>query len=465
MSTRVICSECLKKQEEIFRLKEQVKRLQAQLRRQERKITEGYFGSSTPSSKQPVKHNSDNTSDNKNRGGAKVGHQGTGRRSMSAVQADRVEEVKLDCRCPQCNGSDFQQLHRRERSVIDFEVKRVNIVYQLERKRCKACGTVVQAKAPGVLPKNLYSNNLLAHAATEHYVNGIRLGHLERQTGVNVGSLIKAMHQLSRILTDVPDQLIEQYRQAPVKHADETGWRNDGTNGYGWLFGTTDIAIFRFRNSRSGKVAQEVFGKQQLPGVLVVDRYNGYNKAPCNIQYCYAHLLRTVQDLEKEFPDNDEVKTFVQRAAPLLADAMNLRSLPISNDEFYRRTTKTKEEIMKIMNSQANHFGIQNIQTIFRENSHRLYHWANNRDVPADNNFAERELRPLVMARKVSFGSHSDAGAKTRETLMTVLKTLKLRTKNNVTIAFANFLDQLAENPNIDVYKCLLEKERLSTRK
>jgi len=45
--------------------------------------------------------------------------------------------------------------------------------------------------------------------------------------------------------------------------------------------------------------------------------------------------------------------------------------------------------------------------------------------VPADNNRAERELRPLVIARKVSFGSQSDAGAQTREILMTVLHTLK----------------------------------------
>jgi len=465
MTTRIVCAECVTKQEEIYRLRAELKKLKTKLRIQERQITEGYFGSSTPSSQKPVKHNSDNTNDNKNRGGAKVGHQGNGRRSMSAAQADRVEEVKLDCRCPQCNGSDFQQLDRRERTVIDYEIKKVNIVYQLERKRCKTCGTVVQAKAPGVLPKNLYSNNLLAHVATEHYVNGIRLGHLERQTGVGVGSLIKSMHQLSRILKDVPDKLIEQYRQAPVKHADETGWRNDGKNGYGWLFGTKDTAIFRFRNSRSGKVVQEVFGSEQLPGVLVVDRYNGYNKAPCNIQYCYAHLLRDVQDLEKEFPDNGEIKTFVQTAAPLLADAMNLRSLPISDNEFYRRATKTKQAIIKTMNSQANHFGIQNIQNIFRENSQRLYHWANNRDVPADNNFAERELRPLVMARKVSFGSHSEAGARTRETLMTVLKTLQLQTKNNVRIAFADFLDQLAENPNIDAYKCLFVYEHLPTRK
>ncbi|MFH1562568.1 MAG: transposase [Nitrospirota bacterium] len=34
---------------------------------------------------------------------------------------------------------------------------------------------------------------------------------------------------------------------------------------------------------------------------MVVDRYNGYNKVPCEIQYCYAHLLRNVEDLEKQF--------------------------------------------------------------------------------------------------------------------------------------------------------------------
>ena len=465
MSTRIICSECIKKQEDIYRLREEVKRLKAQLRRKERKITEGYFGSSTPSSKRPVKKNSANNSEQKNRGGAKVGHKGSGRCSVSAEQADCVAEVKVECCCPTCDSSDLEVLDRRERTVINYKIKKETIVYQLERKRCKECGTVVQAKVPGVLPKNLYSNNLLAHVATEHYVNGIRLGHLERQTDVNIGSLIKAMHQLARILKDVPDKLIEEYRQAPVKHADETGWRNDGQNGYGWMFGTKDICIFRFRHTRSGKVAQEVFGQEQLPGVLVVDRYAGYNKSPCKIQYCYAHLLRDVQDLEKEFPDNDEIKTFVQTVAPLIAEAMNLRPLSISDEEFYRRATKTKEDIIKGMNSEANHFGIQHIQNIFRENSHRLYHWANNRDVPADNNFAERELRPLVMARKVSFGSHSDAGAKTREILMTVLKTLKMRTKNNVRTAgaFAAFLNQLAEYPSIDVYKTLFPKNNTST--
>lgn len=115
------------------------------------------------------------------------------------------------------------------------------------------------------------NNNLLGHVATGHYLNSIRLGHFERQTGVNAGSLIQAMHQLGRFFKDVSDKLIQEYRMAAVKHADETGWRNDGQNGYGWIFASKDTGIFRFRNSRAGKVAKEVFGEHGLPGVLVVD--------------------------------------------------------------------------------------------------------------------------------------------------------------------------------------------------
>ena len=73
MSTRIICPQCIEKQEEIYRLREEVKKLKVQLRIQQRKITEGYFGSATPSSKKPVKNNCDKPAKQKNRGGARLG--------------------------------------------------------------------------------------------------------------------------------------------------------------------------------------------------------------------------------------------------------------------------------------------------------------------------------------------------------------------------------------------------------
>ena len=172
---------------------------------------------------------------------------------------------------------------------------------------------------------------------------------------------------LLKSLKDVPNALIEAYRQADVKHADETGWRTDGNNGYAWLFCTPKISIFRIRKSRSAAVAKEVFGEKVLPGVLVVDRYNGYNKLPVEIQYCYAHLLRTVKDLEKEFPENAEIKSFVEALASQLSNAMSLRSLDITERQFKRQAAGIKKEIIRIVNSDARHPAIQNIQDIFRD--------------------------------------------------------------------------------------------------
>ena len=175
---------------------------------------------------------------------------------------------------------------------------------------------------------------------------------------------------------------------------------------------------------------------------------------PCSIQYCYAHLLRKVQDLEKNFPGNAEIKAFVEALAPLLSGAMSLRTLPISNRQFKTQATRIKNKIVKIVNRQARHPAIQTVQDIFRQKADRLYHWADDRRVPADNNLAERDLRPLVISRKISFGSQSDAGANTRQILMTILHTLKKRT-TNIAETFKAALDQLAENPTLDAYQLL----------
>ena len=47
--------------------------------------------------------------------------------------------------------------------------------------------------------------------------------------------------------------------------------------------------------------------------------------------------------------------------------------------------------------------------------------------VPSSNNQAEREVRPAVLMRKVSYGSQSERGAATRGILMTVCRTLRNR--------------------------------------
>ncbi len=111
----------------------------------------------------------------------------------------------------------------RSRTVVDGEpLKKVTVVYGLDRKWCPRCRKSVQPRVPGVLPRSLYGNHLLTHVVMQHYVYGVPLGRLEAQLGIGYGSLMAPLHRLSRWLNPVMDKLIEEYRHAPVKHADET---------------------------------------------------------------------------------------------------------------------------------------------------------------------------------------------------------------------------------------------------
>jgi transposase len=447
------CPVCLEKQRRIDALEEEVKGLRAKLRYQERKTEDGPFGSSTPSSKIPIKPNAE-PKEKKPRGG-RPGHKGNGRKSHDEEAVDRTVDVEPTTeKCPECGGP-LENKGWAQRSVVDTPSKKPQkITFNLAKRYCPHCRRNVTAQAPGVLPKSLYGNQLIADAVEMHYLHGVPMGRISEFLGIGAGSIGQLFKRCAGLFKEVSNKLIPEYRKAPVKHADETSWRTDGKNGYVWLFATPKLSVFQFGKGRSAKVPQAVFGMDPLPGVLVVDRYAAYNKVPCEIQYCYAHLLREVQDLETEFPEESEVATFVAIAAPLLSLAMALRRQPISDDEFYSRAASLREDIKSVMAQPALHLGIRRIQDIFRANERRLYHWADNKAVPADNNLAERDLRPSVIARKVSFGSVTDAGAEVRSILTTIAVTIKkLGGEPATQIKLA--LDRLAFDPKADSYLLL----------
>lgn len=454
---RAFCAGCLEKQRRIDELLEENRRLQAQLRYRERQATEGFFGSATPSAHRPVKANSAPAQQGR-KGGARPGHPGHGRSAFAATAAARVVDLPVAPRCPVC-GDALEAKGARPRSVLDIAPPQPEpILYRLHRGYCPRCHRSLQAPLPPVLPKALFGNELTAQLVWLHYGHGIPLGRLCDQLGLTLGGLIAMLHRLAKRFAPVLPQLIDEYRTAPVRHADETGWRTDGRSGFAWLFCTPTLSLFLFRPTRAAAVPREVLGDEPLAGTLVVDRYSGYNRAPCALQYCYAHLLRDVEDLGKEFPAEPEVGAFTGTLSPLLADAMHLQRRTLPDPAYYTAAAQLKERLGAVIEQPAQHLGIRQIQDIFREHPDRLYHWVTDRAVPPDNNRCERELRPTVIARKVSFGSQSEAGAKTREILMSVLHTLRKR-RADAQPHFKWVLDQLAADPQRDPFALLFSSD------
>jgi transposase len=451
------CEGCLEKQREIDRLKEEIQQLRVKLSAKKRKDKEGFFGSSTPSSQLPVKANTSAENQNK-QGGARLGHQGNGRKSHPEDSVDEVRIRQVEPFCLDCKTA-LRAKGYRERSVLDIDpitIKRV--VYRLERKQRPVCGVAREAKAEGVLPKSLLSNQLLAEIVDSHYVQGMPLARVCGRWQLNYGTVVQALHRMARMFAEVLDELKANYRQEVVRHADETPCRTDGQQGYCWLFTSARVSLHLYRQTRGAKVVEEVFGREKLEGYLVVDRYAGYNRVGCLIQYCYAHLLREMKELQTQFADEQEVEAFAQRMIELLAQAMRLQTSKPEDVEYYRAAQLIKQEIIKACLDGSHHLAVKRWQDFFVEEAEKLYHWVRDRRVPCENNRAERELRPTVIARKVSHGSQAEEGAHTREVLMSVMQTLKKRVANPRQ-KFKEVLDKGALNPKLNLSESLFQTD------
>lgn len=305
------------------------------------------FGSSTPSSKIPIKENS--TEEARNRvGGLKEGHVGHGRREVEDP------DEKIDLPKPVCPVTHAELLHFqvRTRTVVHTVPARcVTKQYTVYRAWCPVCGCYHESEVPGVMPYFAFSNDLIAQILVDHFGNGIPLGTLARRAKVKKSALRHMAHRVAEMLEGGVEELLEEFRAAPVKHADETPWACDGKNGYAWGFFTPTVSLYRLRGTRSSIVADEVFGDGPHVGVLGVDRYAVYGGSWHGaIQYCLEHYKRNVRDLLEQEPENAEYEKYIPRFLDLLKEAMTLRSR-FKGKKYNDESRRVRDEILEWISS------------------------------------------------------------------------------------------------------------------
>ena len=122
------------------------------------------------------------------------------------------------------------------------------------------------------------------------------------QLHLSVGAIVQAVHGVARQAETAVREVLEQVRASPVVQGDETGWRQDGSNGYVWTFSTPSERYF-LRRGRDKGVVDEVLDSS-FSGVLVSDFYAAYNHYPGLKQRCWAHLLRDIHDLKGLYPED-----------------------------------------------------------------------------------------------------------------------------------------------------------------
>lgn len=457
-SRNCLCRKYLDLLSENARLREQVGRLKSKLARQERSAKERPFGLSTPSSRRPVKPSlpgMDEAEIRRRKGGASPGHAGHGWKTPEGPAPEAGELAAPDT-CPCCGGAlaDFPGGAEDVRDLVDCHPlpafrRRVRV----PARHCPHCRKPVRPRVPGVLPKTRLTNNVIARAASEHYLDGVPMGTVARRLGVGKGTLLNASHRLAQIVRPVSEGLRGLLREAAVRHADETPWRTDGDNGYAWVFLAGRVRVFACEDTRSMSVPEAVLADSA--GSLVTDRYAAYNRFRGRRGYCLEHLRRDTPETVGKNPRSAECAAFADALVPWLREAMSLRSACAGDPAAYLvRAAFIRRRIEAVAEAPARHPSVQHIQNIFRENADRLWLWTEDPRIPAENNAAERAIRPLAVARKVSHGSQSDRGRKTRSVLMSVLHTLAARCVDPAQ-HLARAPDRFAEDPGTDMFSAV----------
>jgi transposase len=248
---------------------------------------------------------------------------------------------------------------------------------------------------------------------------------------ISIGEIVELLHRLKEQMQPHLDALKTAIRASPAVQADETGWREDGLNGYIWAVSTPTIRYYEYHHSRGGEVVKALIG-ENFGGVLGSDFYAAYNIHQGLHQRCWVHFLRDVHDLKEKHPHDEELLTWAKSLKTLYEEAVSWvengpeqYASPRQQQQARVRQQHAFEEHLwrlcqpYVRTATPQHTLCERVERFLPE----LFVFVAVPGVPAPNNLAERSVRPLVVARKISGGSRSPKGSDTRMGLASLFGT------------------------------------------
>lgn len=367
--------------------------------------------------------------------GRKAGHAAAFRSIPS--QIDQRINVPLE-RCPECNSA-LSQVRCVVQYIEDIPPVRPQVTeLTTHRGYCSCCQKEVRSSHPlqvslaeGAAAVQL-GPNALAVACQLNKQHGLTLRKtqavLQSLFGLSLtpGGLVQAMKRMAQRLRPRYEAMLEELRHGPVMHSDETSWWVGGPGWWLWVFTTPTITIYHVAQGRSRAVLLDLIGLD-FAGVLVSDClaiYDGVNP----LQHkCYAHHLKAISQAIEQAPSD-----YLQEVRGLLKEAMALKESPREMEaqkqsDCRRALERRADELLTLPRSQGLEERVR--RRLCKQRDH-LFTFLDHAAVPATNNLAERQLRPAVIARKVSCGNKTQAGAQAWEVLTSLAATCRQRAQS-----------------------------------
>jgi transposase len=256
---------------------------------------------------------------------------------------------------------------------------------------------------------------------------------LEELTGIRLtqGAITQdAMKQVAGAVGARYAALRESVRKQTVIHTDDTGWRVQGKTAFLMAFVNASLSVYQVRSRHRNEEVREL-APADFAGVMVCDRGKSYDAEELQSvsqQKCLAHLLRNAAEVTQG--KTGRARQFSQRLKDLLRQALALGAKKNEMD-----AVRYGERIQKLEGALSWHLRRRYLRDAdnqklldgvgLQHDRGRLLRFLKEEGLEPTNNRAERDLRPAVIARKVSHCSRNVAGARAFEAFTSVIQTLR----------------------------------------
>lgn len=401
--------------------------------------------------------------------GAQEGHNGV-YLSVLAAPNEVKQHMHSDCmNCPYHDSCLEKACVKETRHELDTDFT-VNVVAH-ERilvNNCPMHGGKKQGSFPTDIKATVqYGKNLQALVVALNTVGAVSVNrtHEILSSVFNIplatGTIKNMVTRCAGLLSDTYEKIRSQMIALGLLHCDETGTRVDGKTW--WVHDASD-ALFTFLsiNQKRGWLGMNDAGiLPEFEGIIVHDCWASYWKyKDCMHAICCAHLLRELNGIEENHPEQTWVKEFktlllemkkvkdkaVEQEKEALSyyylhkfdmqydeiikKAYNENPLPESTGK--KRGRKKKTKVLNLVDRLCNYKA-------------SVCLFIKNLCVPFDNNQAERDLRMIKVKTKVSGCFRSEEGAQEYLTIMSFIGTAHKHGIN----AYKAIVEALSGNPNI----------------
>jgi transposase len=426
------CSNCAKLERELHQLRQEL----AELRRQ---VNRNAANSSLPPSANPpwaprpvVKKPTGR------KPGGQAGHEGHFRMLLPIEQVDEVVRHRPAC-CRHC-GAEFapataqQTVERHQVSELPRRAVKVT-EHQAIACRCARCGLLSRQPIPEALQRSVMGPRLSAAVTfVSARVHGSRRAAaelLEEVLGapLALGTVTAREKEMTAALGGPYEQAKQAVQKALAKNVDETGWKRAGR--FLWVAATGKLAVFHLDPCRNRDAMHELLGAK-VKGTICTDRFGVYQKVPIERRaLCWSHLKRDWTELAEQ---RGTARRIGQAGLSICTRVFDLwhqyRQRLISSAALRQRVDGELRSRMNQLLRRGMRCRLKRAATFCRELLRlepALWTFARVRGIEPTNNHAERMLRPAVIWRKTSQGSHSIAGCRFVERILTAVQTLRLQ--------------------------------------